>query len=175
MNLYPILPGDILLIIILFLYISLTIYISHRFQQHKLIRGLSFLYQFHTVEHHSLFDSENIEKEQSEDTYMILFPPLISAFLVLIFYPMFVYGFFLIFDERVAWLYYLISCSYYFLYELIHYVSHTHKDNMIRNLPIVFQLAENHRLHHDPKLMNYKNFGIVTTLWDHIFSTKFKK
>jgi sterol desaturase/sphingolipid hydroxylase (fatty acid hydroxylase superfamily) len=163
---------DLTIILLILLYASLSVYISHRYHQHRVIGGLAFLHKFHTVEHHALFNEIKMIQEQRKDLYMILFPPSIAAFLILIFYPFIGYLMSLLFYSRVAWLYYLVACSYYLVYEFVHFVCHQPENSFLRKLPVLKYLAAHHQKHHNRRLMGQANFGIVTTFWDYMFKTK---
>lgn len=158
--------------VFLIVYVSFSIYLSHRFQQHRRVKGLGFLFKFHTVEHHQLFDDRNMERKELNDTYMILFPPSVVLFLIFIFYPVCASFFWLLFGKNVGIVYYSVSCFYFLVYEIVHFCAHTDEQSFCYKMPILGSLCKHHRIHHNPVYMSDKNFGIVTTLWDHIFKTR---
>lgn len=147
-------------------------YLSHRYHQHKSIPFLRFLYKFHTLEHHQLFNEEKMEVDSHRDFSMVLFPPHVTVGLLTLYFPTLSLFAFLVFDMQVAVNFYLASILSYLTYEFIHFASHHRSDSIYYKTPILNHLCQNHRDHHDPKLMAKKNFGVITTLWDRIFKTK---
>ena len=156
-----------------FSYIELSVYLLHRYPMHNHFKTMSWVYNFHAKIHHSLFTDIQNNIDSLKDIYMILFPPSLVIFFVLIFYSLNAYLLAHIFGSNVGWVYYFISNIYFLLYECFHLAGHSREDSIIRKIPLINDMGIHHQNHHNHSKMNSVNFGIVTSIFDRIFKTNF--
>lgn len=164
--------SSLLAFILIFLYLDLSLYLIHRFPMHRITKGASKLHWFHTLHHHMIFTNVENTIFRLRDIYMVLFPPSLVLFFYFVYYPAYAWLVSLIFGKNVGYLFYFSSVIYFFLYEVFHLSGHLSETSFIRKLPWIGTMGKLHQKHHDHKLMQTKNFGIVLPLYDYLFKTK---
>lgn len=147
-------------LIIGFLTAALMEYLLHRYYLHKPSHS-------HIVHHHKIFrkkyedPSQKVKDIMSAPSY-IFSSSLLTLITTIVWtivstepaYTIYVYG-----------LIYLIGLEYF------HYLFHSPKKIWIEKTTLFQMLKEHHHLHH---IHFNSNFGIGSTLFDHLLKTKFK-
>lgn len=152
---------------------SLFEYFYHRFPEHRRIKGFFSLYRFHTLEHHQLFDQDHMEVDSHKDFAMILFPPIVTLFLLVIYFPLLAFIlFFLTSSILLSFSFFVALALGYLFYEIVHFASHHSESSIFYRIPVLAPLCRNHRKHHNWTKMSKSNFGIITTAWDYVFRSR---
>ena len=63
------------------------------------------------------------------------------------------------------------SGAYMATYELSHLAYHLPEDHPIGKHPLVRFMRKHHAVHHDPRVMQRKNFNVTLPLWDWLMGT----
>ena len=71
----------------------------------------------------------------------------------------------------MAWLFVATAVAYFLNYELLHFAYHAPAGSLMTRIPGVQRLGRLHRAHHDPRLMQTKNFNVTYPLCDALFGT----
>lgn len=145
-------------------------YLAHRGPMHHRLRGLGALHTRHSARHHRYFTREQMHFESAHDFHAVLFPPVLLLFfggitallglLAALFLP-----------TAAAALFVATGVAYYLVYEVLHFLYHVPPHWKGGDLPVVRRLAALHHLHHDPRLMQQRNFNLVFPLVDWIAGT----
>lgn len=164
-------PLEWLTVPIVFVYANLVEYLGHRGPMHHPVRGLRLLYRRHTRQHHRFFTHEEMAFDDSRDFKAVLFPPVMILFFIGGFgIPMWLLLHYLA-SSNVAWLALATGVAYYLNYEWLHFAYHCDPGSRVGRLPGLGILRRLHLNHHDPKLMQRRNFNITYPLGDWLFGT----
>lgn len=153
----------LLMMIIGYLVTATTEYLLHRYYLHGNTE------HSHTTNHHKNFNgAETFENDlmgikdiASNPTY--IFMTSLPAFILTLFL-LFSVGF------NAFWIY-ITALVYDFWLENVHYLFHSPRHTKFEKSEMFMQLKEHHRIHHEKYKVNY---GIGSTLIDHILRTKLK-
>ncbi len=164
--------SNLILIPVGFVIANLVEYLGHRYLLHINFKISRIAYVEHTIKHHHYFTDESIDMEDAGDLHRILFPWFGVLFFVAgIGGPIALATYFL-WDFTAAALIFLVSVSYFLLYETIHLICHVPDQSWIFYVPGLLRLKRHHQLHHKLSLMNTTNFNIALPLFDYVFKTK---
>jgi hypothetical protein len=147
---------------------SILEYGIHRFVLHgQLFSKLQFKVQ-HSHFHHNYFTDKFIEIQQLIDLNRVfLYSTDLLAVLVLnAFLSFFIY---LFVDSQLSLLFFLAGVIYASVYEMVHAICHSTLD---KKNPCLKWIMKHHRIHHNLKFMNTKNFSVVVPFLDTLFGTK---
>ena len=164
-------PLEWLTVPLTFLYANLAEYLGHRGPMHHRTRRLGLLFERHTLQHHRFFTSRAMALEQPSDYRAVLFPAVMIVFFLAGFaLPV---GLLLVwaFSPNVAWLFTATAVAYFLNYELLHFAYHAPAGSRVARIPGVARLGRLHRAHHDPALMQTRNFNVTYPLCDALFGT----
>ena len=164
-------PAEWLTVPLTFLYANLVEYIGHRGPMHHRTRGLGLLFERHTGQHHRFFTAEAMALDEGRDYRAVLFPAVMIVF--------FIGGFAVpvgllltwALSANVAWLFVATAVAYFLNYELLHFAYHAPDGSWIGRIPGVERLGRLHRAHHDPVLMQRRNFNVTYPICDALFGT----
>lgn len=167
--------GTQFLIIPLMLLIgNLAVWAIHKFPLHQRWKFFSFPYDNHTKAHHRFFTQKRIIIDSSREWIIVFFPPPVVFIFSAIVIPV-VFNLLLLANvgELSNWVI-LLSCLYFLLYEVLHFISHLPEKHILLKFFWFRYMWNHHGRHHDPKLMHKYNFGIVFPFADMILGTFFK-
>lgn len=168
-------PIELLAIPVLLIVGNLSVYLIHRYPLHRKYIGIKDLtYGQHTLVHHRFYTNEHYQVTQGEESHSFLFPPIVVLIFCAVFLPIFYLILSLFLPHNLLFLTLGMMSSYFILYEIVHYASHLPEDHWALNLGYFRRMRQHHLDHHDPRMMDKKNFNIVFPLFDHVFGTKFK-
>lgn len=153
----------LLMIFIGFIVTAITEYLLHKYYLHGNAE------HSHTMNHHTILKGdETFENDQlgikdiaSNPTY--IFMTSLPAFIVTLFL-LFSVG------ANAFWIY-ITALIYDFWLENIHYLFHSPRNTKFEESELFMLLKEHHRAHHEKYKFNY---GIGSTIIDHILRTKLK-
>ena len=150
-------------------------YVAHKELGHKKRKFAKLFYSRHTGDHHSFFNHLNYQIDAARDLRVVLFPALLLvAVTVGAAAPM---GWIIgrVFSPNAGWLFAgTLLCSYLF-YEFIHLCDHLPEHYAITRWPLIKQLREHHRAHHDPDNATQSNFNVTLPITDWMLGTLKKK
>lgn len=138
---------------------ALMEYFLHKIYLHK--PNHSHITLHHKIFRHNYEDPNYHVKDIVSKPSYVMASSLLSLVLSVVLYP-FIHDSYLIF---VSGMLYLIWVEY------VHYLFHSPKGYFLEKLTLFKMIKEHHRVHHT--LFN-GNYGIGSTLYDHILRTKLK-
>ncbi len=163
-------PLELLTVPATFLFANLVEYLAHRGPMHHKRPGLGLLFTRHTLEHHRFFTHEAMACEGRRDYRIMLFPPGLLVFVVAgVALPgAALLGWAL--GENVGLLFGATAVGYYLTYEWLHFAYHLPERGLGAMGPVRW-LRRHHAAHHDPALMQRRNYNITFPICDLIFGT----
>lgn len=147
-------------------------YVIHRYPMHKVLKVFGKgIYKKHSGKHHKMFTYDEMAMIDSKDLREILTLPrhTLELFIFVIAPMSFLLAFF---SWNIGMIFGATAVLYYLAFEWIHLASHLPKKHWIARLPVMRNLCEHHRLHHNPRVMHKKNFNIAFPIMDKLFGTE---
>tara|TARA_R110002072_G_scaffold534_6_gene4071 strand:+ start:248368 stop:249024 length:657 start_codon:yes stop_codon:yes gene_type:complete len=166
---------ELLIVPLMFVIGNFAVWFIHKYPLHK--KGFflgSYSFQKHTVEHHTFFTEKDNVFDSLKDLHIVLFPTVVVAGFSFILLPVAYFLLQFVFSQNVVGLILFGSALYFILYEVVHTCSHLPKDHWILKIKHLRNMWEHHRVHHDPRYMSSKNFGIVSHFADRVLKTYVK-
>jgi len=156
---------------VFFLFANIAEYFGHRGPMHHRRRGLSIVFQRHTLEHHQFYRHDAMAAESPRDYKMVLFPPIMFVFFLgAIAAPIgLVLG--LVGTPNLGWLFAATGISYFLTYEWLHFAYHQPESSWVGRNALVSRLRRNHQIHHDLARMTRVNFNVTFPIADRLFGT----
>lgn len=150
-------------------------YIAHRELGHKKRRFAKLFYARHSGDHHTFFSHEDYVIDNTRDLRVVLFPaPLLLAITFIFAAPLgYIVAAFV--DADTGWCIAAALIFNYLLYEFIHLCNHLPERYSITRWPLLRQMREYHRLHHQPDYATRFNFNITYPIADRILRTRITK
>ncbi|WP_444898795.1 sterol desaturase family protein [Microbulbifer sp. VAAC004] len=146
-------------------------YASHRWAGHKKIRIAGLFYRRHTGDHHSFFSPPLFSIDSTRDWRIVLFPTYLTATLALVIAPILGYFFSILFSMNAGYLLIVTMVVNHLGYELLHLGYHQPQNHWFHRVPVLRELAQLHRIHHQRKWMNECNFNLTIPLFDLLLGT----
>ena len=154
-----------------FLFANFVEYRGHKGPMHRRRSGLAILFERHTQQHHRYYTHEAMSYEGTRDFKMVLFPPvMLLFFLGAVAAPVAALLFWLA-SRNVAFLYVATAMGYFLTYEWLHFCHHLPARGLVARIGLLRRLRAHHQAHHDPALMNSRNFNITFPICDWLFRT----
>ncbi len=150
---------------------NVGVYLIHRYPLHQRLPGASYAFKVHSLWHHVFYKIEAMELEEERDAFILFFPPSVVFIFSFIAIPLIIWVVSSLIGPAVAFSFAFGSAFYFFLYEVLHFISHLPADSKILRFWWFKIMWHHHRLHHDPKIMDQVNFNIVFPLCDYVFRT----
>ena len=146
-------------------------YMAHRWPMHRPFRLTHIVFERHARQHHRFYTHDAMAAESGRDFHMILLPPALFIFFVLVFALPIGTLLFALVSPDVGWLFVATSVGYFLLYEWLHCAYHLPPDGAIGRLPPIRRLRRLHTTHHDPRNMRWWNFNITFPIADKLFGS----
>lgn len=148
-------------------------YVAHRELGHKKRSWAKLFYSRHTGDHHTFFTHDDYLIDTTRDLRVVLFPAfLLIAVGLGVAAPLGALVGWLL-QPAAGWLFAGSLLMGYLLYEFVHLCDHLPSTNPLTRLPVIRQLREHHRLHHDPEIATGKNFNVTLPITDYLLGTKY--
>lgn len=150
---------------------SFALYWVHRILLHQKIPGFGWAFRMHRW-HHTFYQDHKMEYDELNDVYMLLMPPWLQLIYFLFYLPLisFVLSFFI--SEMYLNHFIFSLILWYGLYEVVHWSEHLPDNHRLMKLRFVRKMKDHHIVHHDQKLMDDHNFGIIEPTQDYIWKTR---
>ncbi len=153
------------------LYVNFAEYLGHRYIMHRRRPGLGLVYERHACQHHLFFTHQRMEFDDTRDFKVVLFPPVLVMFFLLVFGTPIILLLQCIATSNIAYLFGTTAVAYFLNYELLHFAYHLPPAHWVARLPGMRGLRRLHTGHHDQALMNKHNFNISYPIADWLFGT----
>jgi hypothetical protein len=143
---------------------------AHKDILHKRRPLLGILYERHELAHHVIFTAGDLSMRSRKEWFLILMPPYAIVLVFLLVVPIaFLAAYFGTWSS--AMLVIATSMLFFLSYEWLHLIYHLRDDSPMRRLPLIARLREQHRRHHEPRLMKRWNFNVTVPLFDVVHGT----
>lgn len=143
---------------------------AHKHLLHKRRWPLHELFDRHTPEHHAVYVDGDMAIGDARELRLVLIPAVGVLGIVL---AMSAFGavFAMLLGAGAGWLFVLTASSYVVGYELSHLAYHLPATHPVGRLRAIGWLREHHSIHHDPSLMQKRNFNVTIPLFDWLLGT----
>lgn len=142
----------------------------HQLVLHRKMPLLSELYIRHELHHHVVFTYDDMPMRSSKEFRLVLMPAYGVLLSFLVSTPL-AYALHRFVGANTAFLFMATSMFFFLSYEWLHLAYHFPSDSLVGRLPLIARLREQHRRHHDPRLMKRWNFNVTVPLFDWIHRT----
>jgi len=143
---------------------------AHKHLLHRRTFPFHILYDRHTPQHHVLYTFDRMAIESYRELKLVLVPAFgVAAIVLAIAPPALLLGWLV--SENAAWLVVATGALYVVFYEVAHLSYHLPASHPVSRWSLVRKLREQHRRHHDPRLMQRFNFNVTVPLWDWVRGT----
>ena len=133
-------------------------------------RGLSAIYQRHTLNHHRFFTDYEMRFRDHTDWRVTVFPPYAMVVFILMSMPAGLIGGFMV-SPNVGWLIMSTTTGMYLVYEFMHFCCHVDENRFVRFVPFINTLRRHHTAHHNRSLMMEVNMNLTFPIADWLFGT----
>ena len=143
---------------------------AHKYILHKRQPLLNLLYERHELMHHVIFTYDRMAMRDRRELWLILMP---AYAIVLVFAMVLPLALLLarFLGENIALLMIITSMAFFLSYEWLHMAYHMPEDSRIGRMSVIRRLREQHRRHHEPRLMKRWNFNVTFPVFDGILGT----
>ncbi len=149
----------------LFILANATEWRIHKSFLHERRKGVAFLYDRHTPQHHLVFTTDDMAIREPREFKLVLLPAFAVAALALGLSPV-IAALWLSGQHNLACVFTFVTMGYVVSYEWLHLSYHLPPDSFIGRLGVIRFMRRHHALHHDPTLMQQWNFNVSLPLWD---------
>jgi hypothetical protein len=143
---------------------------AHKDILHKRRPLLGLLYERHELAHHVIYTSANLSMRNRQEWFFILMPPYAIVLVFLLVAPIASLAAYLG-TWNSAMLVIATSMFFFLSYEWLHLIYHLRDNSPLRRLPLIARMREQHRRHHEPRLMKQWNFNVTVPLFDVVHGT----
>lgn len=142
----------------------------HRYVLHASFPLLSIIHRKH-IQHHMIYTDQDMAMRSRKELHLILMPAYAIVAVLLFIAPVItIIG--LLFGTAAAKIVLTTMMVFFLAYEWLHYAYHHPPGTLISRSRIIQTLKENHRKHHNPKVMQRYNFNVTFPIFDWIMKTK---
>ena len=145
----------------------------HRDLLHKLKPWVKLAFERHTLEHHQLYFTDDMEIRSGRELRLVLLPPAAILGVFLLTLPLTAL-LWLAFGRNVAALFVISAQGYVLSYEWLHMCYHLPRESFVGRLWLVRKLGRHHAVHHAPERMNLWNMNVNFPLWDWVRGTIYR-
>ncbi|HLM72039.1 MAG TPA: sterol desaturase family protein [Polyangiaceae bacterium] len=143
---------------------------AHKYVLHKRRPLLGLLYERHELMHHVIFTYDRMAMRSKRELWLILMPAYAIVLVFAMVLPLaLLLAHFL--GENTALLMIITSMAFFLSYEWLHMAYHMPEDSRIGRMSVIRRLREQHRRHHEPRLMKRWNFNVTFPVFDGILGT----
>lgn len=142
----------------------------HKDVLHKRRFPFGELFDRHTPNHHVVFVEDDMAMRETKEMRLVLIPAVGVLGAVMASAPL-ALAVGKLFGANAGWLMLATSGAYMATYELSHLAYHLPEDHPIGGHPLVRFMRRHHAVHHDPRVMQRKNFNVTLPLWDWLMGT----
>lgn len=143
---------------------------AHKHILHRRRPLLGLLYVRHELMHHVIYTYEHMAMKSSRELWLILMPAYAIVLVFAMVLPVALVVARLL-GENTALLMVIASMAFFLSYEWLHMAYHMPDDSAVGRLKIIRRLREQHRRHHEPRLMKRWNFNVTFPVFDAILGT----
>jgi hypothetical protein len=143
---------------------------AHRDLLHRLTFYSKPLFTRHTLQHHRLYLTQDMEIRSSRELRLVLLPSFAIVLILAVTLPI-AAALWLAGQRNLAALFIVMTQAYVVSYEWFHLSYHLPRDGFVGRLWLVRKLGQHHAIHHSPERMNRWNLNVNVPLWDWVRGT----
>jgi hypothetical protein len=143
---------------------------AHKDILHRRVPLLGILYERHELAHHVIFTRRDLSMRSRHEWFLILMPPYAIVLVFAMVVPI-ALGIAHFDTKNSALLMVATSMVFFLSYEWLHLIYHLPDTSPFRRLPLIPVLREQHRRHHEPRLMKRWNFNVTVPVFDVVHGT----
>lgn len=143
---------------------------AHKYVLHTRQPLLEIIYDRHELMHHIIYTYDNMAMRSPRELWLILMPAYAAVLVFAMILPIAVLVSWL-FGWNIGLLVVISSMAFFLSYEWLHMAYHLPADSAVGRLRIITFLRQQHRRHHDPRLMKRWNFNVTVPVFDAILGT----
>ena len=139
-------------------------WLLHRFVMHRPLGSFVYAFRAHTLTHHRIFKADHsYHLHDAKDAHTIPMAWWNGPALIVLMLSPFIGAGWALGSSAILWGALLASCTYYSVYETLHWCMHQPGGRSVERTGLFFRLNGHHLLHH--RYMR-KNFNVVLPLAD---------
>ncbi len=142
----------------------------HKNVLHRRRWPMEVIYDKHTPMHHMIYVEGDMALRSYTEFRLVLIPAAGVLGIVLSTAPV-AFGVGKLWSAPAGWLFLVTASLYMVSYELLHLAYHAPKDSFIGRRRTIQLFRAHHAKHHDPRLMQRRNFNVTIPLFDWIMRT----
>jgi sterol desaturase/sphingolipid hydroxylase (fatty acid hydroxylase superfamily) len=143
---------------------------AHKDILHRRLPLLGILYERHELAHHVIYTRRDLSMRSRREWFLVLMPPYAIVLVFAMVVPI-ALGTAYFATKNSAMLMIATSMFFFLSYEWLHLIYHLSDTSPLRRLPLIPMLREQHRRHHEPRLMKRWNFNVTVPVFDVIHGT----
>lgn len=143
---------------------------AHKDVLHRRLPLLGTIYERHELKHHVVYTHDDMAMRSSREMWLILMPAYAIVLVALLVTPLAV-AFRFAWSANAAALFLATSMAFFLAYEWLHLAYHLPPDHPVGRSAVIAFLREQHRRHHDPRLMKRWNFNVTVPVFDGLHGT----
>jgi len=143
----------------------------HKNVLHRRLPLVGVLYERHELHHHVVYTYDDMAMRDRDERWLVLVPAYAVVLVALLNVPI-AWACAALFAPNVGYLFLVTSMFFFLSYEWLHLSYHMPPDSFVGRMKVIALLREQHRRHHDPRLMKRWNFNVTVPLFDWIVGTE---
>jgi hypothetical protein len=163
-------PLQLLIVPLVWVFSNASEWRAHRDLLHKIQPGAKLLFTRHTLQHHQLYFTDDMEIRDTKELRLVLFPPFAIGLIFVTTLPIAALFWFLG-ERNLAALFIITTQLYVVTYEWLHMSYHLPRESFIGRRWLVRKLGRHHAIHHALERMNVWNMNVNFPLWDWVRGT----
>ncbi len=166
-------PVELLIVPLTWVVANATEWRAHRDLLHKRVPWAATIYVQHTLQHHRLYLTHDMEIRSPKELRLVLIPSYGVVLLLLAVLPI-AAALWFAGQRNLAGLFVATTQAYVVSYEWLHLSYHLPRGSRVGRSPLVRRLARHHAIHHHPSRMNQWNLNVTVPLWDWVRGTLYR-
>jgi Fatty acid hydroxylase superfamily len=166
-------PWQLLFVPLIYVVSNAAEWRAHRDPMHRPRPWARALYVHHTLEHHRLYVTQDMEIRSSRELRLVLVPPLAIVGITVATLP-FAAALWLAGQPNLSMLFIVTTQLYLMSYGWLHASYHLPRSSPLGRTRLIRKLAVHHALHHAPTRMSRWNFNVTAPLWDWVRGTVYR-
>ncbi|HUB06780.1 MAG TPA: sterol desaturase family protein [Myxococcales bacterium] len=163
-------PTQLLIVPLVFVLSNASEWRAHRDLLHKLQPWAKPIYVQHTLQHHKLYLTDDMEIRSARELRLVLIPSYGIVLIFLVTLPV-TAALWLGGRHNLAALFVITTQLYVVSYEWLHLSYHLPRESFWGRRWLVRRLGRHHAIHHSPERMSRWNLNVTLPLWDWVRGT----
>ncbi|MHB8417159.1 MAG: fatty acid hydroxylase [Myxococcales bacterium] len=163
-------PAQLLIVPLVFVIANASEWRAHRDLLHKDQPWAKAIYVQHTIQHHRLYLTHDMEIRSPRELHLVLIPSYGIVLIFAVTLPL-ILSLWLLGQHNLAALFVITTQLYVVSYEWLHLTYHLPRESFLGRRWLVRKLGRHHAIHHSPERMSRWNMNVTLPLWDWVRGT----